>query len=56
MDYKKELMKSSNVLESLRVRCGLLVAAPARETGYANAWIRDNVYEAMGLEAIAIFP
>jgi GH15 family glucan-1,4-alpha-glucosidase len=46
------ITKSIQMLEHLRHPNGLFVAAPSGGTGYGKAaWIRDNVYEAMGLEA-----
>ena len=46
------ITESIRILEHLRHPSGLFVAAPAGDTGYGKAaWIRDNVYEAMGLEA-----
>ncbi len=48
------IRKSIQILEQLRHPNGLFVAAPAGSTGYGKAaWIRDNVYEAMGLEAVS---
>ncbi|MBU0536760.1 MAG: glycoside hydrolase family 15 [Nanoarchaeota archaeon] len=49
-------MKSLQILESLRHPNGLFSAANKTvSTGYNRAWIRDNIYEAMGLEAIDPF-
>ena len=50
MDIRKEIEANSRILQSLQVPQGLLLAAPARGTGYNKAWIRDNVYETLGLE------
>ncbi|RJQ16897.1 glycoside hydrolase family 15 [Candidatus Woesearchaeota archaeon] len=42
---------SVEILKKLQHKSGLFIAAPATETGYGRAaWIRDNVYEALGLE------
>jgi phosphorylase kinase alpha/beta subunit len=46
------IQESVRMLERLRSPSGLFVAAPSRRTGYARAWIRDNVYEALGFEAV----
>lgn len=47
------LMKSFQLLNSLRHPNGLFSAArPAVKTGYDRAWIRDNIYTAIGLETV----
>ncbi len=50
MNPQKEFQKHSEMLQSLQVPGGLLLAAPAQGTGYNKAWIRDNIYESLGLE------
>jgi len=50
MDIRKETERSLKLLCSLQVPRGLLLAAPARGTGYNKAWLRDNIYESLGLE------
>ncbi|MBT3464318.1 glycoside hydrolase family 15 [archaeon] len=52
---KKFLLKerSKAILRSLRYESGLFAASKKNvETGYNKAWIRDNIYEALGFEAI----
>ncbi|MBN2367725.1 glycoside hydrolase family 15 [Candidatus Woesearchaeota archaeon] len=51
---KKHLFKaiSKRILKKLQADSGLFIAAPSRKTGYNKAWIRDNIYEALGLEAV----
>lgn len=45
--------KSIQILNSMRHKNGLFSASNLKVgTGYNRAWIRDNVYEAMGLEAV----
>ena len=45
-------MKNSlKMLKQLQQPSGLLSAAPANSTGYHRAWIRDNIYQALGFEA-----
>lgn len=45
--------KSINILRSLQHPRGLFSASKQSVgTGYHRAWIRDNIYEALGLEAI----
>ncbi len=47
------IMKSFQVLNNLRHPNGLFSAASRTvSTGYDRSWIRDNIYEAMGLETI----
>ncbi|MFO8016189.1 MAG: glycoside hydrolase family 15 protein [Candidatus Woesearchaeota archaeon] len=47
------LMKSFRILNSMRHPNGLFSASKISvRTGYDKSWIRDNVYESMGLEAI----
>ncbi|MBD3313168.1 glycoside hydrolase family 15 [Candidatus Woesearchaeota archaeon] len=49
-------MKSLQILESLRHPNGLFSASSQTvSTGYDKAWIRDNIYEAIGLEAVDPF-
>ncbi|MCX6707409.1 MAG: glycoside hydrolase family 15 protein, partial [Candidatus Woesearchaeota archaeon] len=46
------IMKSFQILNSLRHPNGLFSASkPSVSTGYDKAWIRDNVYSAIGMEA-----
>jgi len=46
---------SVKILESLQYPTGLLAASRKDcATGYSAAWIRDNIYEAMGLETVSI--
>lgn len=47
------ISKSIQILESLQHETGLFSASKATvSTGYNRAWIRDNIYEALGLEAV----
>lgn len=47
------ISKSIKILENLQYPSGLFAASKMTvETGYHRAWIRDNVYEALGLEAV----
>jgi len=47
------IQKSISLLRAIRHKNGLFSASSlAVSTGYNRAWIRDNVYEAMGIEAI----
>lgn len=49
----KIITKSLRLLESLRHPNGLFSASKKTvKTGYDKSWIRDNVYQAIGLEAI----
>ena len=44
---------SIKLLQQLRYPSGLFAAASQTvKTGYSRAWIRDNIYAALGLEAI----
>jgi GH15 family glucan-1,4-alpha-glucosidase len=44
---------SISKLKKLQHPSGLFIAAPAEGTGYGKAaWIRDNIYEALGLEHV----
>lgn len=43
--------KSVQIIKSLQNTTGLFSAAGCYKTGYNRAWIRDNVYTALGLEA-----
>jgi len=55
MDTQR-IMKSFQILNSLRHPNGLFSAANnGASTGYDKAWIRDNIYEALGLEAVDPF-
>ncbi|MBN1385984.1 glycoside hydrolase family 15 [Candidatus Woesearchaeota archaeon] len=46
-------IRSINILKGLRYRSGLFAASKKQvSTGYNKAWIRDNVYEALGLEKV----
>ncbi len=46
------LTHSIKLLHQLRYPTGLFAAAaPTVKTGYSRAWIRDNIYAALGLEA-----
>ena len=44
--------KATALLKSLQVENGLFLAAPSSQTGYNKAWIRDNLYESLGIELI----
>jgi phosphorylase kinase alpha/beta subunit len=45
--------KSIEILRSLQHNSGLLSASALKvRTGYDKAWIRDNIYEALGFEAV----
>ncbi len=47
------IRKSVNILKELQYPTGLFSAASKHvSTGYNRAWIRDNVYAALGLEAV----
>ncbi|MBW2991771.1 glycoside hydrolase family 15 protein [Candidatus Woesearchaeota archaeon] len=49
------VVKSVNILKSMRHPNGLFSASNLKvSTGYDRAWIRDNVYEAIGLEAVDV--
>src|SRR3989344_5457032 len=43
--------RSKAILRKLQVDSGLFVASAASQTGYNKAWLRDNIYEAIGMEA-----
>ena len=46
------IQKSIAILKNLQAPSGLLMASQASvTTGYNKAWLRDNVYEALGFEA-----
>ncbi|MBW3011958.1 glycoside hydrolase family 15, partial [Candidatus Woesearchaeota archaeon] len=48
--------KSIQILKQLQYPTGLFSASALKvSTGYNKAWIRDNVYEALGLEAVNDF-
>lgn len=45
--------KSKEILKSLQYDSGLFAASKKNvSTGYDKAWIRDNIYEALGLEMV----
>ncbi|MBR9692006.1 glycoside hydrolase family 15 [Candidatus Woesearchaeota archaeon] len=47
------ITKSIQILRKLQTPSGLLMASQASvTTGYNRAWLRDNVYEALGFEAV----
>lgn len=47
------IAQSKNILRSLQLNNGLMTASRSDvTTGYNLAWLRDNVYEAMGFEAV----
>lgn len=47
------ISKSIQILRKLQAPSGLMMASQASvTTGYNRAWIRDNVYEALGFEAV----
>ncbi len=47
------IRKSVNIIKDLQYSTGLFSAASKHvSTGYNKAWIRDNVYTALGLEAV----
>ncbi|MFQ5475345.1 MAG: glycoside hydrolase family 15 protein, partial [Candidatus Nanoarchaeia archaeon] len=49
----EHVLNSIKVLTELRHHSGLFLASHNEvNTGYNKAWIRDNVYEAIGLEAV----
>ena len=49
----KIIAKSIEILKSLQYPTGLLGASSISvTTGYNKAWLRDNVYEALGFEAV----
>ncbi|MBN1503015.1 glycoside hydrolase family 15 [Candidatus Woesearchaeota archaeon] len=44
---------SKRILKSLQVETGLFLASKKKvKTGYNRAWIRDNIYESLGFEAV----
>jgi len=48
-----QVTNSIKILKELQSRTGLFVASSMNvSTGYNRAWIRDNIYEALGLEAV----
>jgi len=50
------IQKSIQILKSLQNPTGLFSASNQNvTTGYNRAWLRDNVYEALGLEAVESF-
>lgn len=51
---KKIIIKkrSKRLIKKLQQETGLFIAANCKKTGYNKAWIRDNIYEALGLEAV----
>jgi phosphorylase kinase alpha/beta subunit len=46
------ITRSVQILKDLQRPSGLFLASPCNGTGYNKAWIRDCIYEAMGLEAV----
>ncbi|MBI2574963.1 hypothetical protein HYV82_03690, partial [Candidatus Woesearchaeota archaeon] len=47
------IKRSVQILESMQHRTGLFSAAAKQvKTGYNRAWIRDNIYAALGMEAV----
>ena len=47
------IQKSLAIVKKLQAPSGLLMASQAGvTTGYNKAWLRDNVYEALGLESV----
>ncbi|MGB9748888.1 MAG: glycoside hydrolase family 15 protein [Candidatus Woesearchaeota archaeon] len=48
----KLIMNSYQKLQSLKYSNGLRCASPTKETGYNRIWLRDNIYQALGLEKI----
>jgi len=47
------IQKSIQILKSLQQPNGLFIASsPYVTTGYNRTWIRDNIYESIGLEAV----
>jgi phosphorylase kinase alpha/beta subunit len=47
------IQSSIQILRSLQTDSGLMRASHAKvKTGYNRAWIRDNVYESLGFEAV----
>ena len=53
--YALQRENSARILERLQYDSGLFGASRLESnTGYNVAWIRDNVYEAMGLETVAM--
>jgi phosphorylase kinase alpha/beta subunit len=47
------IKKSIQILKKLQAPSGLLMASKASvSTGYNRAWIRDNIYESLGFEAV----
>ena len=51
----KMLTASRQILENLQTRSGLFTASAGNvSTGYNKAWIRDNIYEAIGFETFNI--
>ncbi|MFH1316132.1 MAG: glycoside hydrolase family 15 protein [Candidatus Woesearchaeota archaeon] len=46
------ITSSIRILTGLQNRSGLLSASNAAATGYNQAWIRDNIYESLGFEAL----
>jgi len=48
------VMTSYKKLQSLRYSNGLRCASPVKETGYNRIWLRDNIYQSLGIEKINI--
>lgn len=51
---KQLLLNAYKKLQSLKYENGLRSASPTQKTGYNRIWIRDNIYQALGLEKIKI--
>ncbi len=49
---EREIKEHARILESLQLPTGLFLAAPSQVTGYNKAWMRDNIYESLGLEVV----
>lgn len=52
MNIESEITENSRILKSLQVRNGLFLATPSKRTGYNKVWMRDNIYESLGLEIV----
>ncbi len=51
-NYKKIVEQHLKILNSLKSKTGLFIAAPPVKTGYHKAWLRDNFYESIAFETI----
>ena len=50
------IQKSIRILKDLQYPTGLFAASSMNvKTGYNLSWIRDNIYESLGMEAIKDF-